>query len=41
MRLREIVSNSEWGREITQGGEEELALMLVRISYVMAIEFKR
>jgi hypothetical protein len=42
IRLRDqIVSNSEWVWEITRGGEDELALMMVRISYVVAMEFKR
>jgi hypothetical protein len=42
MRLRDqIVSNSEWVWETTRGGEDELALMLVRISSVVAMKFKR
>jgi hypothetical protein len=37
----QIVSNSEWVREITLGGEDGLALLMAWISYVVAMEFKR
>ena len=42
MRLRDqIVSNSKWVWETTRGGEDELALMLVRIGSMVAMKFKR
>jgi hypothetical protein len=41
MRLREIVGNSKWVREIARAGEDKLSLVMVQISNAMAMEFRR